>query len=137
MNTSLRPKALALGALAVAVGGALGTLIRDGATSWNFVTPTHNWWTHIPWALLVINFVGVFIATKALRTVLAHHDPNHVTRLLVITGFLGGLTSYSGLYVALKTIWDLSLWGAVFVALLAVLTGLLGAALGMRRWVRS
>jgi len=83
--------------------------------------------------LLAINFLGVFFATRLLRGPLRAHDPNDLTRLLIITGFFGGLTSYSGLFVDLAAIWHLCIGGAIGVALGAVLSGVLAAWLGLLR----
>ncbi|MHB8379687.1 MAG: CrcB family protein [Acidimicrobiales bacterium] len=120
-----------------AAGGFVGTLLRAVFTGLeHFPSPTASvvtWRQEIPWMLLAINFVGVFVATRLLRGPLRAHDPNDLTRLLVITGFFGGLTSYSGLFVALAAIWHVCIGGAIGVALGAVLSGVLAAWLGLRR----
>jgi CrcB protein len=125
---------------AVALGGAAGTLLRDlalqmDATTWyHNVVGVHGWASRVPWILGVINLLGVYFATFALRGPLVRHDPNNVTRLLVITGFFGGFTSYSSLYVSLGAIWHASVAGALLSALLAVATGIGAAWLGTRSW---
>jgi len=48
-------------------------------------------------------------------------------RLVLVTGFLGGLTSYSGLFVDLATIWHLTIGGCLLVAAGAILSGLFAA----------
>jgi len=144
-NISLTPKQLGTAIASVAVGGALGTAIRDlilkleptrASTGWTASTAqaVHPSWFHsIPWVLLAINFVGVFVATRLLLRPLRHHDPNDPTRLLVITGFLGGLTSYSGLYVDFNVLWHLSVPGCLLVGLMAILSGAAAAWLAMWR----
>ncbi|HVA53984.1 MAG TPA: CrcB family protein [Acidimicrobiales bacterium] len=123
-----------------AIGGFVGTMLRDLLTSIEHLpSPTSNsvtWPQEIPWMLLVINFVGVFVATRLLRGPLRHHDPNDLTRLLVITGFFGGLTSYSGLFVDIAAIWHVCVGGAIGVALGAVLSGVVAAWLGLLRYRR-
>lgn len=84
--------------------------------------------------LLAINMVGAFLATRLLRGPLRHHDPNDRTRILVITGFFGGLTSYSGLFVDLSAIWRVCVGGCLAVALGAVLGGLAAGWLGLVRF---
>ncbi|HUY17361.1 MAG TPA: CrcB family protein [Acidimicrobiales bacterium] len=120
-----------------AAGGFVGTLLRDVLTRLEHLpSPTSNfvsWPQEIPWMLLAINFLGVFFATRLLRGPLRAHDPNDLTRLLIITGFFGGLTSYSGLFVDLAAIWHLCIGGAIGVALGAVLSGVLAAWLGLLR----
>lgn len=146
-NTSLSPRQLLLAIFAVASGGAIGTLIRDLLTKfdpsgvvlngWYGYAPLqlqNNWVHYIPWTLLSINFVGVVGATRLLRGPLKGHDPNDPTRLLVITGFFGGLTSYSGLYIDFSTLWHHSIAGCFIVAVAAILSGFIGAWLGLKRW---
>ncbi len=139
---TLKPRQMVLAVTFVALGGALGTWARDAAlrlqvassapasTSALYTSP--SWTSHIPWVLLGINFVGVYLAVVALRGPLRHHDPNDLTRLFVITGLLGGFTSYSSLFVSLGEIWHLSILASVAVAGGAVASGLLGAWLGFR-----
>ena len=141
-NITLTPKQFGLALVAVASGGAVGTLIRDLLLKLNFYSDT-GWvgykpppvdWTHlIPWVLLIINTVGVFVATDLLRRHLRHHDPNDPMRLLLITGFLGGLTSYSGLFVDLGAIWHQTIGGAVLVAVGAIVAGVFAGWLGLGR----
>jgi fluoride ion exporter CrcB/FEX len=90
-----------------------------------------DWTSRIPWVLLVINVVGVLLATRLLRGPLRHRDPNDLARLLIITGLFGGFTSYSSLFVDLAGIWHLSIAGGVFVAILALLSGVFAAWLGL------
>ena len=140
-HITLSPKQLGLAVLFVAFGGAIGTLIRDLLLKLNFydiprgsAVYTAMDWTHqIPWVLLAINTVGVFVATDLLRHRLRHHDPNDPMRLILVTGFLGGLTSYSGLFVDLAAIWHLTIGGCLLVAAGAILSGLFAGMLGLGR----
>ena len=74
--------------LAVAVGGALGAVLRHLAS----VSLAGR--GRIPWGVLVVNVVGSFIAGLALGLPL---DPTW--QLIVLTGFCGGLTTFSTLSV--------------------------------------
>ena len=139
-NVTLKPREFVMALSSAALGGFVGTLLRDlliklddlpSATS-SLVTWTHE----IPWPLLIINFVGVFLATRLLRGPLRHRDPNNLSRVLVITGFFGGLTSYSGLFVDLAQIWHLSVGGSILVALGAIVSGVAGGWLGLLEWRR-
>ena len=141
-HTTLTPRQLTLAVVVVAAGGALGTLLRDlalriNSTHWyvSLVGAT-GWASRVPWILGIINVVGVYFATVALRGPLVRHDPNHLTRLVVITGFFGGFTSYSSLYVSLGAIWHVSVPGALLAGLTAVLSGVVAAWLGARSWSR-
>jgi fluoride ion exporter CrcB/FEX len=139
-NITLKPRDLAKVVLAAASGGFVGTLLRDLLTRLEHISsPTLGYvdWTHeIPWALLIINFLGVYLATRLLRGPLRHHDPNDLTRVLVITGFFGGLTSYSGLFVALGALWHVCVGGSLMVAFGAVISGVIAGWLGLMRRTR-
>ncbi len=143
-NTSLTFNQLLKAVGAVAIGGALGTLARDlllhsnwlnyGApkTGWYGYAPLRaSWTTQIPWMLLLINVVGVCLATSALSGPLHHRDPNDLARLVIITGFFGGFTSYSGLFVDISVVWHLSVGGGLLVAVGAVASGVAAGWLGL------
>ena len=149
MRTSitLSPRQMTAAIGLVAGGGAVGTLARDLALRLQSdVTPVPRgpygdslrvpsigtWISHVPWVLLTINFLGVYLAVVLLRGILRHHDPNDPMRLLLITGVLGGFTSYSSLYVSLGEIWHLSVAASIGVAGGAVASGLFAAWLGLR-----
>ncbi|MBX9719004.1 MAG: fluoride efflux transporter CrcB [Microbacteriaceae bacterium] len=70
--------------LAVAVGGALGAVLRQ------LVSVSLAGRGRIPWGVLVVNVVGSFIAGVALTLPL---DPTW--QLVVLSGFCGGLTTFS------------------------------------------
>ncbi len=74
--------------LAVAVGGALGAVLR------HLVSVSLAGRGRIPWGVLVVNVVGSFIAGLALGLPL-----DATAKLLVLTGFCGGLTTFSTLAV--------------------------------------
>jgi CrcB protein len=140
-SLTLSPKQFLYALLFVAIGGAVGTLLRDVLVK---LDPTKvlthggsygstSWTSAIPWMLLAINTVGVYVATVILHRRFHHRDPNNPLRLLVITGFLGGLTSYSGLFVDLATLWHLSIGGCLLTAVGAVLAGVFAGWLGLGR----
>lgn len=148
-NITLTPRQFTVALLAVASGGAVGTLLRDlllkihteplTVHGWVAYTPIPapvSWTRFIPWVLLSINFLGAYLATRALRGPLKGHDPNDPMRLLVITGFFGGFTSYSGLFVDFDVLWHHSIGGCLFVAAMAVLSGVAAAELGLKKWPR-
>ena len=132
-NLTMPPKRFVLALGAVLAGGGVGTVIRDLALKLQHIpTGSTDWTTQVPWVLLVINVLGVYVATWLLRTVLRAHDPNDPWRLLLITGLLGGFTSYSSLVVAWAAIWHLSVPIALGVAVGSLASGVLAAWLGLR-----
>lgn len=143
-NITLNPRQLTLAVSSVAAGGAAGTLLRALAlrvegTHWyqqlTGSSPAGHipWWGLIPWVLLLINAAGVYLATRLLAGPLRHRDPNDLTRLLVITGFFGGFTSYSSLFVSLAQVWHDSAVASLFVAFVAVGSGVGAGWLGLKR----
>ncbi len=134
---ALSPRRLVGAGALVLVGGAVGTGLRDLAlTWWPAQTARHAAWpTIVPWTLIVINTLGVVIAVRLLRTVLRAHDPNNPWRLLWITGFLGGFTSYSSLVAAWAVAWHRAVLGGLLEAVATVGLGVLAAELALR-WPR-
>jgi fluoride ion exporter CrcB/FEX len=137
---------------AVALGGAIGTLVRAelvthygppkhlATDAWIGVSPSHvigasvagSWVQLIPWWLLVINTIGVFIAAFLLSGPLSGRSPDAPVRLFAITGILGGLTSYSSLVAQVATIKEVSLSGGIVVLVGSLVAGLAAAWLGIK-----
>lgn len=80
----------AMGFLAVGVGAALGAWLRWAfAVLWNAFNPA------LPYGTLVANLVGGYLIGAAVGFFDMHAALPPEWRLLVITGFLGGLTTFS------------------------------------------
>jgi len=77
-------------ALAVGIGAALGAWLRWGFGSWlNAHFPT------LPLGTLTANLVGGYLVGLAVAFFSQHPGLSPELRLFVITGFLGGLTTFS------------------------------------------
>ena len=74
--------------LAVALGAAAGALARWLAGLW-----LNAQWAGFPLGTLAVNVVGGLLIGVALACF--ERTPHEVLRLLVVTGFLGGLTTFS------------------------------------------
>ncbi|MCC6717229.1 MAG: fluoride efflux transporter CrcB [Acetobacteraceae bacterium] len=118
-----------LGTLAVAAGGAAGSLLRYWAT----LLAARLGGAYFPWSTIAINIAGSFlIGWFATATLPGGPSPaSHETRLLVMTGLCGGFTTFSAF--SLQTI-DLARTGdwtaAAANVLLSVVLCLAAAALG-------
>jgi CrcB protein len=113
----------------VAVGGALGTLVRYGIGEWLASDRL------FPAATFLVNLSGSFLLGALLATMLRRGDDSggrHTARLLLGTGFLGGYTTYSALavetdqliradHVALATAYAV---GTVLLGFVAALAGI-------------
>lgn len=80
--------ALLLQAGAVAGGAALGALARWGAGLWLNAS-----YAGFPLGTLAVNLVGGLLIGMALAWF--GRNPNDLLKLLLVTGFLGGLTTFS------------------------------------------
>jgi fluoride exporter len=78
-------------ALLVAIGGAIGSLLRYyvGLGSLRLMGPG------FPWGTLVVNVVGCFIIGVFAEMIARRFNASVELRLLLITGFLGGFTTFS------------------------------------------
>ncbi len=86
----MRPR-LAPGLLiAVALGGAAGTLLRAEVAE---ALPPSS--TGFPWAILLVNLVGCAIVGFVIVAALERVAPSRYFRPLVGAGFCGGLTTFS------------------------------------------
>jgi CrcB protein len=78
------------GIIAVGVGAMLGAWLRWGLSAW--LSPRLP---HFPLGTLAANLVGGYLVGFAVAFFAARHDLSPEVRLFAITGFLGGLTTFS------------------------------------------
>ena len=83
-------RAVALSIVAIAVGAAAGALLR-----WYLAVRLNALFPQMPPGTLVANLVGAYLIGIALALFLGIPDLPPVWRLLTVTGFLGGLTTFS------------------------------------------
>ena len=76
--------------LAVAVGGAAGSLIR-----WLLSLRLNSLFPGLPPGTLTVNLAGGFIIGGAMAFFLRNPEADPAWKLLIITGFCGGLTTFS------------------------------------------
>src|SRR4029078_6985451 len=81
-----------LGLAAVSAGAVVGSLLRWGAGLW-----LNARWAGFPLGTLFVNCVGG-VAIGAVFFWL-EHSPNELLRLLLVTGLLGGFTTFSAFSV--------------------------------------
>ncbi len=75
--------------LAICIGASLGALARWGLGLW--LTPGGL----LPWGTLAANLIGGYLIGVAIAAFQAMPQLDPVWRLLLITGLLGGLTTFS------------------------------------------
>lgn len=77
-----------MNAVAVSIGAMLGALTRWQAGLW-----LNARWMGFPLGTLLVNMVGGLLIGMALEWF--GRQPNELLKLLLVTGFLGGLTTFS------------------------------------------
>ena len=75
-------------ALAVAAGAALGALVR-----WGLGLRLNTVWHGFPLGTLLVNAIGGLLVGAAMVAFMRW--PNDTVRLFAVTGFLGGMTTFS------------------------------------------
>lgn len=78
------------GFVAVGVGAAFGAWLRWGLSLWLNANATK-----FPLGTLAANLLGGFLVGVAVAYFAKHPDLSPAWRLLAVTGFLGGLTTFS------------------------------------------
>ena len=76
--------------LAISIGAALGALLR-----WVFALKLNSLFPEIPPGTLVANLIGAYVIGVAIAYFATEPDIPGEWRLLIITGFCGGLTTFS------------------------------------------
>ena len=116
--------------VAVAIGAALGALLRWRTGVWLNGGPSLV--IGFPLGTLVVNCVGGLLIGAALMYF--ERTPNELLRLLWITGFLGGLTTFSSfsvesLVMLQRVEWPLALGHTLAHVFGSLLCAILGFAL--------
>lgn len=78
-------------AFLVAAGGALGSLLRYFLGQWSL----RLWGPNFPWGTLIVNVAGCFVIGVFAEMIARRFNASVELRLLLITGFLGGFTTFS------------------------------------------
>ena len=113
--------------MAVAVGAAIGGLLRWVVGLW-----LNQQWAGFPLGTLLVNCVGGLLIGAALAWFA--RSPNELARLLFVTGFLGGLTTFSSFSGESLMLLQRGEWPMAFAHSAAHLLGSLACA-GLGFWL--
>ncbi len=113
--------------IAICIGASVGALSRWGLALW--LTPGGV----IPWGTLAANLIGGYLIGVCIAVFQSMPQLDPVWRLLLVTGFLGGLTTFSTFSAEVVIYLLEARYGlAAFTALLHVLGSLLMTAAGIK-----
>ncbi|MDW8232387.1 MAG: fluoride efflux transporter CrcB [Roseiflexaceae bacterium] len=79
--------------IAIAVGAAIGANLRYGLSLW----AAQRWGASFPYGTLIVNVVGSFLIGLVLTLATTRLSLSDPVRLLIVTGLLGGFTTFSSL----------------------------------------
>jgi len=115
---------------AVMLGGSLGAALR-----WGLSASMNHRWSAMPLGTWLANLLGGFLVGVAVAWFSKHADMDPAWRLFVITGLLGGLTTFSSFSAEVVSMLQSERyqWALATVAL-HVLGSLLMTVVGIR-WV--
>jgi fluoride exporter len=115
--------------LMIAIGGALGSMARYAAVA--YLTPMLNY--RFPFGTFIVNISGSFLIGVAYVVIVEKAIIPSEWRLFVITGILGGYTTFSAFSLEMLQMWQEGhVAFSLLYALSSVALGLLFAYLGMQ-----
>lgn len=76
--------------ISIFVGGGLGSICRYLVSK----LATQSWGSYYPWGTLTVNLVGSF-SLGFLMGIIEKYNTHQNWRLLLVTGFCGGFTTFS------------------------------------------
>lgn len=115
--------------LAIGIGGALGAISRFGLGR---ILPAIAF-THFPLQIFLINAVGCLFMGALLEFMTFYWTPSSLMQSFLITGFLGGFTTFSAFALEFGLLVQKNLYiHAIFYALSSVIVSLLCFFSGVR-----
>lgn len=115
------------GFLAVGLGAALGAWLRWGLSLW--LNDRHD---VVPLGTLASNLIGGYLVGVAIAWLMLHTELDPRWRLFLVTGCLGGLTTFSTYSAEVTGLLLRGEWGqGILVAVLHLVGSLLLTALGV------
>ena len=86
-------KSAVMNAIAIAVGAAIGANLRYSLSVW----AAQRWGASFPYGTLIVNVIGSFAIGVVLVLATTRLNLSDPARLLIVTGLLGGFTTFSSL----------------------------------------
>lgn len=118
--------------LLVALGGAIGSVCRYLVGLWTL----RHLGAAFPWGTLAVNVIGSFMIGLLAEIIVRRFSASPEMRLLLITGFLGGFTTFSAFSLDIVALFERGamLVGAAYIgASIVVSLGAVFAGLALGR----
>ncbi|OOG75782.1 camphor resistance protein CrcB [Sinorhizobium sp. A49] len=114
--------------LLVGAGGAIGSMARYLVSLWTL----HRWGPGFPWGTLGVNITGSFLIGLLAELIMRKFGASAEMRLFLITGVLGGYTTFSAFSLDTITLFERGdaalavtyIAASVVLSILAVFAGL-------------
>lgn len=114
--------------LLVGAGGAIGSMVRYLVGLWTL----HRWGPGFPWGTLGVNITGSFLIGLLAELIMRKFGASAEMRLFLITGVLGGYTTFSAFSLDAITLFERGdaalaityIAASVVLSILAVFAGL-------------
>ena len=113
--------------LLVFLGGGVGAALRHGVNRW----ADHLWGNGFPAGTMIVNVTGSLAIGLLIGVFASHPSISQPTKLFLVTGILGGFTTFSAFSLDALVLWERgqhALWIAYVGG--TVTTSLLAAAVG-------
>ena len=101
-------KSAVMNAIAIAVGAAIGANLRYSLSVW----AAQRWGASFPYGTLIVNVIGSFAIGFVLVLATTRLSLSDTARLLIVTGLLGGFTTFSSLSFETYTLVTSGSWMA-------------------------
>ena len=98
--------------IAISIGASVGAISR-----WLIGLWLNTFFSHVPLGTLVVNLVGGYLVGVAFSIFASHPNWSPEWRLLVVTGFLGGLTTFSAFSLEMTQLLQQEKWLLLFVGI--------------------
>jgi CrcB protein len=108
--------------LGMAIAGVAGVMTRY----WISVRLAEKWGASFPWGTLAVNLVGCLIIGLIMELARETNWVSNETRMIVVTGFLGALTTFSSFGIETWRLVELGDWRGASWNVLANVVGGLG-----------
>lgn len=115
--------------IAIAAGGALGSVLRFLLSSW-IQERTHA--SFFPWGIFVVNLIGCFLIGVLFGLTAERFTADPILRAGLILGVLGGFTTFSSFSLDTINLFYSGAFGtAITYIITSVISGILATALGL------